>query len=86
MLLLVATDRISAFDYVLPTPIPDKGTILTQLSLWWFERLADLVPNHLIGRARVPARVRRAGHPACRRLDMIGGGVRRPRLPGRPRA
>ena len=47
-LLLVASDRISAFDYVLETPIPDKGKILTQLSLWWFEQLADLVPNHLV--------------------------------------
>ena len=50
-LLLVATDRISAFDYVLDPPIPDKGKILTQLSLWWFARLADLVPNHLAGPA-----------------------------------
>ena len=47
-LLLVASDRISAFDYVLSSPIPDKGRILTQLSLWWFEQLADLVPNHLV--------------------------------------
>ena len=47
-LLLVASDRISAFDYVLDTPIPDKGRILTQLSLWWFEQLADLAPNHLV--------------------------------------
>jgi phosphoribosylaminoimidazole-succinocarboxamide synthase len=47
-LLLVASDRISAYDYVLDSPIPDKGRILTQLSLWWFERLADLVPNHLV--------------------------------------
>lgn len=47
-LLLVATDRISAFDYVLDTPIPDKGKILTQLSLWWFEMLADVAPNHVI--------------------------------------
>jgi phosphoribosylaminoimidazole-succinocarboxamide synthase len=47
-LLLVASDRISAFDYVLATPIPDKGAILTELSLWWFEQLADLVPNHLV--------------------------------------
>jgi phosphoribosylaminoimidazole-succinocarboxamide synthase len=47
-LLLVASDRISAYDYVLDTPIPDKGRILTQLSLWWFEQLADLVPNHLV--------------------------------------
>ena len=46
-LLIVATDRISAFDYVLPTSIPDKGKLLTQLSLFWFELLSDLVPNHI---------------------------------------
>jgi phosphoribosylaminoimidazole-succinocarboxamide synthase len=47
-LLIVATDRLSAFDVVLPTPIPDKGRVLTQLSLFWFEKLAKLVPNHVI--------------------------------------
>jgi phosphoribosylaminoimidazole-succinocarboxamide synthase len=47
-LLMVASDRISAFDVVLPTPIPDKGRVLTGLSLFWFERTADLVANHLI--------------------------------------
>jgi phosphoribosylaminoimidazole-succinocarboxamide synthase len=47
-ILLVASDRISAFDWVLPTTIPDKGAILTQLSLFWFELLADIVPNHII--------------------------------------
>lgn len=47
-LLLVASDRVSVYDVVLPTPIPDKGAILTQLSLWWFEQLADVVPNHVI--------------------------------------
>ena len=47
-LLIVATDRLSAFDVVLPTPIPDKGRVLTQLSLFWFEKLADVVPNHVI--------------------------------------
>lgn len=47
-LLLVASDRLSAYDYVLDTPIPDKGKILTRLSLWWFGQLADLVPNHLV--------------------------------------
>src|SRR5215475_1654946 len=46
-LVIVATDRLSAFDWVLPTPIPDKGRILTALSLFWFERLG--VPNHLLG-------------------------------------
>jgi phosphoribosylaminoimidazole-succinocarboxamide synthase len=47
-LLLIATDRISAFDHVLPTGIPGKGKILTQLSLFWFQLLRDVVPNHLI--------------------------------------
>ncbi|MEI6038743.1 MAG: phosphoribosylaminoimidazolesuccinocarboxamide synthase [Actinomycetes bacterium] len=47
-LLLVASDRISAFDYVLPTPIPGKGKLLTQLTLFWFEYLKDIVPNHII--------------------------------------
>ncbi|MDH6123700.1 phosphoribosylaminoimidazolesuccinocarboxamide synthase [Kitasatospora sp. GP82] len=72
-LVMVASDRTSAFDWVLPSEIPDKGRILTQLSLWWFERIADIVPNHVIS-AEVPA-----GAPAdwkgrtmvCRRLDMI---------------
>ena len=47
-LLLVATDRISAFDVVLPEPIPDKGRVLTGLSLFWFERTADLVRNQVL--------------------------------------
>src|SRR5260221_10303204 len=47
-LLFVATDRISAFDYVLATGIPHKGRVLTQISLFWFEYLRDLVPNHLL--------------------------------------
>jgi len=47
-LLLVATDRISAFDVVLPTPIPDKGRVLTGLSLYWFERTKDIIPNHVL--------------------------------------
>jgi phosphoribosylaminoimidazole-succinocarboxamide synthase len=55
-LLLVASDRISAFDYVLPTPIPNKGKLLTQLSLFWFEYLKDIVPNHIIAKV-VPAEV-----------------------------
>jgi phosphoribosylaminoimidazole-succinocarboxamide synthase len=69
VLLLVATDRISAFDYVLETPIPGKGKILTALSLWWFERLADLVPSHLVD-APVPAEF--AGRAmACKPLRMV---------------
>ncbi|NHC47255.1 phosphoribosylaminoimidazolesuccinocarboxamide synthase [Motilibacter aurantiacus] len=47
-LVVVASDRVSAYDHVLETPVPDKGRVLTQLSLWWFERLADVVPNHLL--------------------------------------
>jgi phosphoribosylaminoimidazole-succinocarboxamide synthase len=68
-LLLVASDRISAFDHVIETPIPDKGAVLTQLSLWWFERLADLVPNHVVD-LPVPEPVSgRAIH--VRRLQML---------------
>lgn len=47
-LVMVASDRISAYDWVLPTEIPDKGRVLTQLSLWWFDKLTDLAPNHVI--------------------------------------
>jgi phosphoribosylaminoimidazole-succinocarboxamide synthase len=69
VLLLVASDRISAFDYVLETPIPDKGKILTQLSLWWFDRLADIIPSHLVD-APVPAQF--AGRAmACMPLSMV---------------
>jgi phosphoribosylaminoimidazole-succinocarboxamide synthase len=68
LLLMVASDRISAYDFVLPTPIPDKGAVLTQMSLWWFEQLADVVPNHLVS-TEVPAEY--AGRAVlCRRLDM----------------
>jgi phosphoribosylaminoimidazole-succinocarboxamide synthase len=48
LLLMVASDRISAFDFVLDTTIPDKGAILTRMSLWWFDQLADLVPHHVV--------------------------------------
>jgi phosphoribosylaminoimidazole-succinocarboxamide synthase len=69
-LILVATDRISVFDVVLPTPIPDKGRLLTQLSLWWFDQLADLIPNHVLSATAVPPEF--AGRAIrCRRLDMI---------------
>jgi phosphoribosylaminoimidazole-succinocarboxamide synthase len=47
-LLIVATDRLSAFDVVLPTPIPDKGRVLTQMSLFWFHLLRDVIPNHVV--------------------------------------
>ncbi|MFF5082159.1 phosphoribosylaminoimidazolesuccinocarboxamide synthase [Actinoplanes sp. NPDC000266] len=69
-ILLVASDRISIYDVVLPTAIPDKGKILTQLSLWWFEQLADVVPNHIISSTDVPAEW--AGRAVrCERLDMV---------------
>jgi phosphoribosylaminoimidazole-succinocarboxamide synthase len=54
-LLIVATDRLSAFDVVLPTPIPDKGRVLTQLSLFWFNLLRDIIPNHVITAEDFPA-------------------------------
>ena len=67
--LLVASDRVSVYDVVLPTPIPDKGAILTQLSLWWFRQLSDLVPNHVISED-VPSEW--AGRAIrCRRLEIL---------------
>ena len=68
-LLVVATDRISAYDWILPTPIPDKGAILTALSMWWFERLTDVVPNHVIS-LDVPDSVRGRAM-VCERLTMF---------------
>ena len=53
-LLIVATDRLSAFDVILPTPIPDKGRVLTQLSLLWFDLLKDVIPNHVLGATDFP--------------------------------
>jgi phosphoribosylaminoimidazole-succinocarboxamide synthase len=77
--LLVASDRLSAYDVVLPTSVPDKGAVLTGLSVWWFEQLADIVPHHLVT-ARVsemPAELHpyadelRGRSMLCRRLDML---------------
>jgi phosphoribosylaminoimidazole-succinocarboxamide synthase len=69
-LVLVASDRISIYDVVLPTAIPDKGAVLTRLSLWWFDRLGDLVPNHVISGTDVPPEF--AGRAMrCRRLEML---------------
>ena len=68
-LLFVASDRISAYDWVLPTPIPDKGRILTQLSLWWFDQLQGVVATH-VASGNVPAAVRGRAM-ICERLDMI---------------
>lgn len=67
--LVVASDRISAYDYVLPTAIPGKGLVLTQLSLWWFSQLADIVDNHLLSAQDVPEQVRGRAM-LCRRLEM----------------
>ena len=67
--LMVATDNISAFDHVLPTPIPGKGAVLTQLSLWWFERLRDLVPDHVVS-VDVPDAVRGRA-VIVEKLDMV---------------
>jgi phosphoribosylaminoimidazole-succinocarboxamide synthase len=78
-ILIVATDRISAYDFVLPTEIPDKGAVLTAMTLWWFEQLSDVVPNHLVT-ARVddyPAELApyadalRGRSMLCRRLRML---------------
>ena len=68
-LLMVASDRISAYDFVLDTTIPDKGAILTRMSLWWFEQLADLVPNHIVSDVVPDAVAGRA--VVCEELDMF---------------
>jgi phosphoribosylaminoimidazole-succinocarboxamide synthase len=68
--LLVASDRVSIYDVVLPTPVPGKGRMLTQLSLWWFDRLGDITPNHVISAADVPRPW--AGRAIrCQRLEMV---------------
>ncbi len=69
VVLVVASDRISAYDHILSTPIPDKGAVLTALTLWWFGRLDDLVPNHLVS-LDVPDEVRGRAM-ICRRLQMF---------------
>jgi phosphoribosylaminoimidazole-succinocarboxamide synthase len=68
-LLMVASDRISAFDHVLETRIPDKGEILTRMSLWWFDQLSHLVENHLVS-TDVPEAVRGRA-VICEQLDMF---------------
>ncbi len=88
-LLMIATDRISAFDYVLGSGIPDKGKVLTQLSAFWFERLEGLVPHHLLGidvndfpaAARPHAEVLQGPHDAGAHDAPVAGRVRRARLP-----
>ena len=68
-LLFVASDRISAYDFVLATTIPDKGAVLTAMSIWWFDQLADVVPNHLLSTDVPPEFAGRA--MICERLDML---------------
>jgi phosphoribosylaminoimidazole-succinocarboxamide synthase len=69
-LIMVASDRVSVYDVVLPTPIRDKGRVLTQLSLWWFGQLTDVIPNHVISGTDVPERW--AGRAIrCRKLEML---------------
>ena len=90
-LLLVASDRLSAYDVILPTTIPDKGAVLTALSLWWFEQLADVVPNHVVsadvvgvlgpefesvrGRAVVVQKLDMVSVECVARGDLTGGGL-----------
>ena len=68
-ILLVASDRISAYDWIMPTPIPDKGRLLTQLSLFWFNKLADVLPNHVIS-TEVPSEVHGRAI-ICRSLEIL---------------
>ncbi|MEU5875975.1 phosphoribosylaminoimidazolesuccinocarboxamide synthase [Spirillospora sp. NPDC047279] len=94
-LAMVARDTMSAYDHILDTPIPDKGAILTQLSLWWFERLADLLPNHVIstdppegapagwaGRVVVVERLDMVKVECVARGYLAGGGLREYRQDG----
>ena len=83
-LLLVASDRVSAYDHVLDTPVPDKGSVLTQLSLWWFEQLADLAPHHVVstdvpegaaGRGVYVRRLRMLPVECVARAYLTGGGL-----------
>ncbi|HET8593933.1 MAG TPA: phosphoribosylaminoimidazolesuccinocarboxamide synthase [Intrasporangium sp.] len=90
-LMLVASDRISAYDWVLDTPIPDKGAVLTRLSLWWFDQLADLVPNHVLstdvpaevaGRALIVRKLEMLKVEAIARAYLTGGGLEEYRQAG----
>ncbi len=90
-LLLVASDRVSAYDHVLDTPIPDKGSVLTRLSLWWFDQLAELIPHHVrstkvpeavAGRAIYVQRLRMLPVEAIARAYLTGGGLQEYRRHG----
>ncbi len=79
LMVMIASDRMSAFDWILPTGIPDKGAVLTAMSLWWFDQLADVVPNHVVSSAvadfpaafQPHADALRGRSVLCRRLDMV---------------
>lgn len=87
VLLMVASDRISAYDHILSTPIPDKGEVLTRMSLWWFDQLADLAPHHVVateapcvpeavaGRAVLVKRLRMLPVECVARAHLTGGGL-----------
>ena len=86
-LVLVASDRLSAFDVVLPTPIPDKGRVLTGLSRFWFAETRPLVPNHLLstdptelGADAAEVADLRGRTMICRRAQVLPGRGHRPRL------
>ena len=87
-ILLVASDRISAFDVILPSEIPDKGAVLTALSLWWFEQLADLVPSHVISAkvADYPAELQPYAAQLVRSLDALSAARRWRRSSASPAA
>lgn len=75
LLLMVATDRISAFDVVLPTPIPDKGAVLNRMSAFWFDQTGHIVPNHLVALADAPAAAEYAGSPVIAHPAYAEDGV-----------
>jgi len=70
-LLIVATDRLSAFDVILPTPIPDKGRVLTQLSLFWFDLLREVIPNHVLSATEFPAPFDAYGEELAERSMLV---------------
>jgi len=70
-LLIVATDRLSAFDVILPTPIPDKGRVLTQLSLFWFDLFKEIIPNHVLSADHFPARLEVYRHELAGRSMIV---------------
>ena len=92
-LLIVATDRISAFDVIMPNPVPGKGEVLTRMSAFWFEKMGDIIPNHVVSTnpdeypaACAPYReILRGRSMLVKKAKPPAGRVRRPRLPERLR-